>query len=635
MTRSRNKALLSMTSPLGTDVLVPTALAAEECISEPYRCVVDLVSERRDIDSAALLGKPACIILRHADKVTRYFHGIIAEFAPEGGADRTFSTYRAVLVPRLWLMSQTVDCRVYQQKSVMDILKVMFADAGVTGTDFRIFGAKPVREYTVQFNESDLCFATRLMEEEGWFYFFEHSADAHRLVVTDANTGFTTIPDTTLRFDSVAGGADVLTQWRRPHATTHGQVALRDYDPSAPDKQLRAQQNTVLNHSGAATRDVFLWPALTTDTGQVTTRTRLRMEAAEAAVSLAETTGASGILFAGGRFTLAKDPGTGASDVPYVVRRIHHDARDESWVTGEGTPSYANAFSAFLGSVPWRQPIATPRPRMEGLHAAVVLGPDSDDIYTDDQGRVKVRFFWDHRSEATHDLSCWARVIQPWAGPGWGAQFIPRVGTEVAVAFMDADPDRPVVVGGFYNGRDKPIFPANEKTKSGIRTRSSIKGGVEQFSELSFDDKKDSEKVLLHAQKDLETTVENNQALTVMCDRTVGVRGKETLTIKMDRTHEVTEGNDSLTVKQGNLSTVVEMGDVTLKADLGSVTVEAMQSITLKVGESSVTVNQQGVTIKGMTLSIEGMLSTEVKGAMTQVNGSAMLTLKGGIMMIN
>ena len=580
-------------------------------------------------------GQPACVVLRHADKPTRYFHGVVAEFAPEGGSDRTLSAYRAVLAPKIWLMNQTIDCRVYQQKSVMDILKAMLADAGVTGTEFRIFGAKPVREYTVQFNESDLHFSSRLMEEEGWFYFFEHSANAHRLVVTDANAGFTAIPDTTLRFDSAADEADVLTQWRRPQATTYGQIALRDYDPAAPDKQLKAQQNTVLRHGGTAARDVFHWPALTMDTGQVTTRARLRMEAAEAEVSLVETAGRSGALFAGGRFTLKKDPGTGASDVPYVVHRVHHSARDDSWVTGEGAPSYANSFSAFPNSIPWRQPMATPRPRMEGLHAAVVLGPSGDDIHTDDQGRVKVRFFWDHRGEATYDTSCWARVIQPWAGPSWGGQFIPRVGTEVAVAFMDADPDRPVVVGGFYNGRDKPVFPVAEKTKSGFRTRSSIKGGAEQFSELSFDDKKDAEKILLHAQKDLETTVENDQALAVEHDRTVSVKGKETLTVKMDRIHEVTEGDDSLTLKQGSLSTDVKMGDVTLKADLGSITIEAMQSLTLKVGQSSVTLDQMGVTITGMTISVEGKLSTEVKGVMTQVNGSAMLTLKGGITMIN
>ena len=632
----RDAALLSMTSPLGPDVLLPTALVADEAISEPFRFVVDLVSERRSIDAEALLNRPACVALSQVSGAVRYFHGVIAEFAPEGGADRVHSAYRAVLVPRLWLMGLTRDCRVYQAKSAADILMGMLGDMGVTDFDLRIYGAKPVREYTVQFNESDLQFATRLLEEEGWYYFFEHGPTAHKLVVTDANTGFTATPGARLRFDSIASSADVLATWRRPHRVAHGQVSMRDYDPAAPDKQLSGQQTTVLTgHAGAGSRDVFVWPARTTETKTASDRAKLVMEAAEAEASLAETGGTFGALFAGGRFVLAQDPGTGAADVAYVVQRIRHTAQDGSWVSGGAPPSYANAFSAFPVAVPWREAMSTPRPRMEGLHPAVVIGPSSDDIHTDDQGRVKVRFFWDHRADATHDASVWARVVQPWAGPGWGAQFIPRVGTEVAVAFMNGDVDYPVVVGGFYNGRDKPIFPVAEKAKSGFRTRSVVDGAADAFSEFSFDDAKDKELVLLHAQKDLTTTVENDQVLTVEKDRTVTVDGKEAVTIKGDRTHEITDGNDALTVRSGNLSTDVTLGDVTVTAAAGSVMIEAMQTITLKVGQSSVTLTQSGVEIKGMTVTVAGTLMTEVKGVMTKVDGSAMLTLKGGIMMLN
>jgi len=254
---------------------------------------------------------------------------------------------------------------------------------------------------------------------------------------------------------------------------------------------------------------------------------------------------------------------------------------------------------------------------MEGLHTAIVLGPSDEEIHTDDQGRIKIRFFWDWREDATADNSDWVRVVQPWAGNQWGGQFIPRVNTEVAVAFMDADPDRPIVVGGFYNGNDKPIFPVAEKTKLGFRSRSVTKGSTDDFNEFSFDDNKGKGMVFLHAQKDMTTEVEHDQKLKVDNDRTVTITG-----------------NEKVTIEQGDQSTEVKLGDVSVKVDVGSITMEAMQSITLKVGQSSVKLDQTGVTISGMMIKIEGQVMTSVKGTMTTVTGDAMLTLSGGIIMI-
>jgi len=271
----------------------------------------------------------------------------------------------------------------------------------------------------------------------------------------------------------------------------------------------------------------------------------------------------------------------------------------------------------------------TARPRMEGLHTAIVLAPSGEEIYTDKYGRIKVRFFWDYREEATADNAEWVRVVQPWAGKGWGSQFIPRVDTEVAVAFMDGDVDRPVVVGGLYNGQDNPIYPLpGEKTKLGFKSRSSLKGSAADFNEFTFDDKKGQEMVLLHAQKDMQNVVENNQTINVGNDQSVTIeRGNQTNTVKM--------GNQTNTVEMGNQSNVVKMGNVDVKVNLGAISVEAMQSITLKVGQSSVTIDQMGVTVKGMMIKIQGQIQTQVTGTMTQVTGDAMLQIKGGITMIN
>jgi type VI secretion system secreted protein VgrG len=292
---------------------------------------------------------------------------------------------------------------------------------------------------------------------------------------------------------------------------------------------------------------------------------------------------------------------------------------------------------------------------------------------------VKVRFFWDHRSEATDAQDVWARVIMPWAGNGWGAQFIPRIGTEVAVAFVDGDPDRPIVVGGLYNDQMTPIYASSDKTKSGFRTRSSLKGGTSDFNEYTFDDKKGSELIYEQAQKDLSTYVKNDQTIkidhdrkvTVKNDETVDIQNNQTITVKQDRKVTVSQGNSSLTVStgnhdetistgnytttvskgnhsttvsmgnmdstvsMGNLSTDVKMGNISTKADLGQISNEAMQSIELKVGGSSIKIDQMGVTITGMMIKIQGQVQTQVEGMMTQISGDAMLQVKGAITMIN
>jgi type VI secretion system secreted protein VgrG len=610
---SDKKSLLSLTSTAEHE-LTPVRLTAHETISELFRFEVEAVATGA-IDARGMLNKPACVSVNHGDKATRYFHGIVAEFGPIEQSGVVDTLYRMILVPQLAQAGIRSDCRLFFNKSAEDILKTILNDAGVTKSAFRLYSQPAPRKATAQYNETSLHFITRLMEEEGWFYFFEHASDGHTLVVTNDNNGFTTIPGATVHL-GVGTTADQVTEFRKSEALTVGKVSLRDYDFEVPSKNLKVDQNTVLKHGGVANRSVFHWPALTRETAQAKDRAKWRMEAAEAAVSLIAAGGDMASLVAGGKFKLKDKSG---AETLHVVREITHFAEDDSGSRrGERPSSYSNSLTAFANTVPWRQPMITARPRMEGLHTAVVLGPAGEDIHTDDLGRIKIRFWWDWREDATADSSDWVRVVQPWAGNQWGGQFIPRVGTEVAVAFMDADVDRPIAVGGFYNGNDKPIFPVAEKTKLGFRSRSVTKGGTDAFNELSFDDDKGKEMVFLHAQKDMTTEVENDQKLRVDNDRTVTVKG-----------------NEKVTVKEGDQTTDVKLGDISVKADVGSITLEAMQTIILKVGQSSVTLSQTGVEVKGMMITIDGQIQTEVKGTMVTVEGAAMLTLKGGITMIN
>ena len=689
-TWSRATALLTMTSAAGADVLIPIHLSAREGISQTFVFEIDAVSQNGALNPDDLLFQPACVTLQASGSPVRYFHGIVqhisSDGAARGAAAGEYYAYRLVLVPKLWFLGQTMDSRVYQKKTAVDILQAMFTDMGVTDVTLPSPGA--TREYTVQFNESDLTFASRIMEEEGYFYFFTHTAGKHQLVIGNQNTLFTDIDGATLRLQ----GGDIdgmnITGWSFIGQTVRGKMTLKDYDPVNPDTVLKSDQPTTLQTGGAATRDDFRWPAGGFTSDAVANRAQWEMEAAEAVASLFEGSTQYGALVPGGKFTITSRPAT-ASDATYVVRFANHHAADDTWLNG-GNTVYSCQFTCFKAAVTWRQPAATPRPRMEGIHVGLVLGPqhnagdaiqsqNGEEVHTDDLGRVKVRFYWDHRAEATGGDSVWARVVQPWGGKGWGAQFFPRVGTEVAVGFVDGDPDRPIVLGGLYNGRDTPIYAATDKTKSGFRSRSSPSGGATNFNEFTWDDKKGNELIFTQAEKDLTTYVKNDQTLTVdNCrivtikkDETVDIQNNQTIKVKQDHTFTITDGNrvetiskgndsleiskgdrsakigtgnDSLEISKGNRSTKIAMGNDTLdvsmgnlsiKAGAGKIDIEAMQGITLKVGGSTVKIDQMGVAISGMTIKVEGQLSTDIKGLMTKVGGDAMLTLKGAITMVN
>ena len=266
---------------------------------------------------------------------------------------------------------------------------------------------------------------------------------------------------------------------------------------------------------------------------------------------------------------------------------------------------------------------------MDGVYSAMVLGPDNEEIHTDKLGRVKLNFRWDHRVDTKTPDAVWVRVMQPWGGSGMGWSFIPRVGTEVAVAFMDGDPDRPVVIGQLHNGNEMPPWelPTN-KTRSGMRTRSTQGGGIQDFSELWFDDKKGEEQVMLHAQRDLTLEAEHDATHQVGRNRTVTVQqGNDELTVQ--------QGHRVVDVPNGNHTIQSTSGNIAVKTAGGAITMEAMQSITLKVGQSSVTLDQAGVTIKGMMVKVEAQITTGIKAPILQLDADGLLKATGGIMMLN
>jgi type VI secretion system secreted protein VgrG len=356
------------------------------------------------------------------------------------------------------------------------------------------------------------------------------------------------------------------------------------------------QQTTRLTAAGAATRHVYRWPAMTFDNSVASDRARFRMEAAEAAASLREGSGTDPNLCPGFRFLLDRDPFSGAESVDHAIHSARHTASDETWIGGTSPPTFDCQFTCFLQTTPWRDELSVPRPSMAGIYSAIVLGIPGEEIHADPLARIKVRPLFDHRKETVASMAIWVRILNAWAGDRWGWQHLPRVGTEVGISFMNGDPDSPVVVGCFYHQEMQPVFPVPpEQTKQGFRSRSTLHGGRQDYNELSFDDRKGQEVVLLHAQKDHTVEVEHDQAVTVDNDRKVDVKGRQDHTIGRSRTVTVTQNND-LTSRTGNIS---------ITADVGAVTISATTRITLRVGASSLTLTPGSINLTTPLVTIE------------------------------
>jgi len=642
---------LSLQTALGAGVLQPIAFHAEESINAPYAVTVEAVSDKPTIDPDSVLFQPACLTIRFGTAPARIMQGMVRSFVATGEPVRDQYAYTLTFVPKLWFMGQTHDCRIFPNMAIADILTAICGDAGQT-ISINVYGGKTAQPYVTQFNETDFAFFSRLVEQAGYFYYFTHTASDHTLVVTDQNQGFVTSPQPSMVVAHQGGGTDVLTAWHKIGGIANGSFHLLDYDMTQPDTLPEDTETTTLSTSGAAARDVFEWPALALTQPDVAARARLKMEAAEAEASLIEALGANPGFMPGTQFTIANDPYTGAAGVAYVIRSVSSSGHDQTWVAGGGATDYSNRIVAFPAATVWREKFVTPRPVMAGIHSAVVIGDSGDEIHSEEYARVKVSFFWDHRKDITADNGIWVRLIQPWAGNTWGWQSLPRVGNEVAVAFFDGDPDRPVIVGGLYNADMMPVFPIPaQQNKTGLRTRSTKGGSSGTFSEFSVDDTAGSELVFLHAEKDMSTEIENNDTLTVGKDQTIEIKnnrsltvtgtetievdGAQTVTLKKGRTTTINDSGDSLTVDKGGITMTASLNDIAIAANAGNVTVTALNSIKFTVGGNSIEINAEGVTINATKVSVQGQAMVQIQGPMTQVSGDGMLTLKGGVMMLN
>lgn len=613
---------IQIVTPLGEDVLLLEGFDGRETISQPFRFNLSLLSEQRRIDFDAAVGMRATIkFVGEEGECVRHVNGHVVAFA-QGGTVQNLYRYQATLVPWLWLLNYSGGSRIFQHKTVPEIVSQIFTERGFT-QDFslRLGDTYEPRDYCVQYRETDFSFVSRLLEEEGICYFFEHTADRHKLVLIDQSNKFLACPKQPVaRYHTSADDhldEDAIATWSVGQEVRTGKYTARDFNFEQPRFDLLATIN------GTDTRgfEQYDYPGeyLSANSGE--RLVRLRIEEQEAARSSATGTSDCRAFTAGYKFEL-RDHYRPDLNRAYVLLSISHSAylpANYESNAGGGGATYHNEFVCIPHTAtPYRPPRLTPVPTVQGTQTATVVGPAGEEIYTDKYGRVKVQFHWDREGKFNEHSSCWIRVSQPWAGGGWGAVSIPRIGQEVVVDFLEGDPDKPLIVGRVYNAAQMPPYalPAGADM---MGFKSNTTKGGSGYNEIVICDGKAGELVRIHAQKDMDTTVRNNDTQHVMVDRAIKVDGKHDETVKKDMSTTVSEGNQTNRVETGFQENIVK-GSIKIESTASEIKIIAKTKITLEVGASRLTMDQDGnIELQGSNLQIYGTATIRAESPDTDI----------------
>jgi type VI secretion system secreted protein VgrG len=611
--RQHNRILrLSFPDGDGPDaILLPNTLEATEGLSRPFEYTVELLSNDALIHLKDLQGKMVCVDLVRKDGTLRHFTGRVFRFGLKR-VDGGLAYYEAKLGPWLNYLGLRKDNYLFHDATLYDQARSIFSDYGIVADwDWKVKGAaKPMKD-ACQFDESDLNYLARRWAAAGLFYWFEHTASGHKLIVSDDSTDAPPVdgdPDVPYQRHGGAREEDGIGDWSPVRHLVHGSVALSSYDFKSA-RPLVTSMPTVNRQGDVPVIESYEYTGALgfKDNADGDALARLRMEEIEARGKLFEGGGNNRQLMPGRWFRLTGhfdlEGGSDASE--FLVVECTHFVTN-NYQTPGATPRYENRLTCLRRLVPWRpgRSFHCTDTRIYGIQTATIVGPAGEDIHTDEYGRVRVQFHWDREGKNDERSSTWIRVATPWAGANFGMTSIPRVGTEVIVSFMDGNPDRPIITGMIPNANTMPPWslPAN-KTQSGMLSRSTPGGGYENANAIRFEDRKGAEQLWIQAERNMDTVVEadetkavgNNRTLQVGGNHTQGigknvthtVGGSHTETIKHDMTLNVTEGRQDSTIK----------GDVTITSVDGAITVTSAHKITLTVGGSSITVTPDDITI--------------------------------------
>jgi type VI secretion system secreted protein VgrG len=544
---------VTIDTPLGAGAATFRSMGGTESLSRPFVYDVEIVSDRADVEAAELLGQSVTVHLRAGDHedLVRHWNGRVTAFEHVGDGADGLSRYRLTVRPWLWYLTQRADCRIFQNLRIPDILRQVFEGAGFGDFEAAFAGAYSVRDYVVQYRETDFDFVSRLMQREGIYYYFQHTDGKHTLVLADGPQAH----EPTVGYERVTfappdghrdAGQEYVRRWRANAETKPGQYAHADYDFTRPLASLYATSKASAD-DGDSDLEVYDYPGgfLTRGDGDAYARLRLEQLRRDAREWMGE--GNARGLTVGNLFTLTDHP-RDDQNKQYLVVSARYRLRGHE-VRSHGEPEeepFACEFRAIHSDVTFHSPRVTPKPRALGPQTARVVGPEGAEIWTDQYGRIKVQFFWDREGQNDERSSCWIRVAQAWAGSGWGAQFVPRIGHEVIVDFLEGDPDQPIVTGCVYNGTHMPAFALpNNQTQSGIKTRSTPGGTLVNGNEIRFEDMKGNEDLYVQAEKTQTTLIKDSQSIMIGTFRNLVVGAADSTTIGLVRSIQV--GGDSAT----------------------------------------------------------------------------------------
>ncbi|MDI5983680.1 type VI secretion system tip protein TssI/VgrG [Halomonas sp. M4R5S39] len=676
---------LRLTGHFSNDFRILRFSGAEE-LGRLFDFTVELLATSEDIAFPDVLGGKLTLSLE-LEEGERYFDGCVVAFSQVGRLGR-YALYHARLRPWLWYLGLTRDCRIFQNQSAPEIIQTLFAEHGQSDFEDTLSQDYEPREYCVQYRESDFDFLSRLMEEEGIYYFFRHSDGQHVLVLADAPVCHERIPGCDeanfLPPESERGRArDHVWDWWLEQQIQTELFALRDFDFENPRNPPEAKESRPRDHQ-AGSYEAYDYPGGFIQASPHGRRlAAARSDESQTQFESVRAVGNLRAIMCGGLFAL-KGHAREDQNREYLVTGSSVDARAADYEAGAGgeEASFRCSFTAIDSSVCFRPARVTPRPVVQGLQTAIVVGQAGEEIWTDQYGRVKCQFHWDRQGAKDENSSCWVRVSQAWAGSGWGAMFVPRIGQEVIVAFLEGDPDRPIIVGRVYNADCMPPFDLpGDAMVGGVKTNSTPGGGG--YNEISMNDTAGEELLHVHAQKDQDTVVENdeqhavghdrtrsvgndeqtsigndrsetvgsNETLQVGVNRTETVGGSEAVTVGQNRTHTIS-GNDVLNVAMTRTQSVgindmVNVGGAqeTNVGGLRSVIVGGLQSTAVgaslteavagnrdeKVGgsrSSSVSNNDSLSVGQGMTVNVGKNLTIEAGDQVVIRTGKSSITMK-------
>ncbi|MGV1769591.1 type VI secretion system tip protein TssI/VgrG [Agrobacterium vitis] len=562
--------VLRLSSPLGEDQLLPERMKIEEGVNRLFEITLSVRAKREAVKPEELIGKLVDVSLEirqgefDEGGVRRPFNGLVTNLSEGPPVTRGLRSYTLTIRPQFWLLSRRSDCRIWQNMTSMQVLETLLAEHGLPAAAYApLHKAPPAREYSVQWNETDLDYLLRRFEEDGLFYWFEHEVGVHRIKVSDSKVAWSQPSASAEGADKVRlaqGSSDRnhINEWMRQFAFIPGQRAGADWNFETPSTVPLNVTPSLIQMPGAAKRELYEYPARISDVKEAEQAETFRMQAVEA--DHERVTGKSNVRFleAGRRFTPYEEPHPEHQYEEHVITSITHWVVDRSYETTENEQEYRNEFEAIPSRVPLTPHRDTKRPRIEGAQVAIVAGPSGEEIHTDQYGRIKVWYPWDRRAKKDGSDTCWIRVNQAWGGGAWGAQVIPRIGMEVMVSFVDGDPDRPLVIGVVPNPKNPVPYdlPAN-KTRMVLRSNTHKGSG---FNEMTFEDENGKENMFFHAQKDQTFKVLNNQTSRVDANALHSVGANKSLEVGSNMSQQVGGGLNMVVGGVGNAVNTIAGG---------------------------------------------------------------------------